>query len=346
MSDRTNQQRDSKERPKTKAKPQPELPKGIQADELIEMDIPRPGTLIDGRLPSAGAVLLIGAQKSNKTLISLQLSFAMALDHPLFDWFPRDGAPANVLFIEKDDPAAEGSVQDVLKVSPVVKAAREKGAPIPFTLYPTVKLSFGPAFIEWLREEIRKTNARLVILDSYTALRPARSSGHDVVKTEYYEIGQLDELAKATEALVLVIHHDSKSAAGLHWTQRAGGSYGITAASEGQIYVSRFHDLPSDAPERLVQIRGRHVQDSEFVLRFRKETLDHELLIEGAASALYPLISDIQSEFRDGEFSAKDLQQAIGVGRSQVYRYIHRLYHSGALVKTGNGSYKLDPKVR
>jgi hypothetical protein len=329
-----------------KAKPQPELPKGIGADELIEMDIPRPGTIIDGRLPSAGAVLVVGAQKSNKTLLSLQLSFAMALDHPLFDWFARDGAPANVLFVEKDDPAAEGSVQDVLKVSPVIKAAREKGAPIPFTLFPTIKLTFGPAFVEWLRLEIGKTNARLVVLDSYTALRPARSSGGDIVKTEYYEVGQLDELGKQTETLILVIHHDSKAAANLHWTQRGGGSYGLTAATEGQIYISRFADLMGDAPERLVQIRGRHVPDTEFVLRFRKETLDHELLFEGPAAPHYPLIQGIKIEFRDGEFSAKDLQQAIGVGRSQAYRYLHRLNHAGALVKVGNGHYKLDSKVR
>jgi hypothetical protein len=39
--------------------------------------------------------------------------------------------------------------------------------------------------------------------------------------------------------------------------------------------------LDSNAAERLVHIRGRHIQGTEIALRFRQETLDHEHILEG-----------------------------------------------------------------
>jgi hypothetical protein len=318
----------------------------IGADDLIEMDIPQPDTIIDSRLPSSGACLIIGAQKSNKTLLALQLAIAAALDHPLFDWFPRIGERSPVIFFERDDPAGDSSVQAVLKRSPVVRTAREQGVPIPFYLVPRIDLTLGPGFTDWLRGEIMEKNARLVVLDSYTALRPPHLSGGDIVKIEYAELSQLDQLGKLTNCLIVVVHHASKSSAELDWTQQAGGSFGMTAATEAQIYISRFSDLPNDSPARLVRIRGRHIRDTEVVLSFRKETLDHELLIEGPAATLYPLISSIQFEFRDHDFSAKELEKAIGIGHTTSYRYLHRLLHADVLVKTGVGRYKLESKVK
>jgi hypothetical protein len=207
-------------------------------------------------------------------------------------------------------------------------------------------MTLGPAFTDWLRGEIMEKNARLVVLDSYTALRPPHLSGGDIVKIEYAEVSQLDQLAKLTNCLIIVVHHASKSSAELGWSQKAGGSFGMTAATEAQLYITRFPELANDSPARLLRIRGRHIRDTEVVLSFRKDTLDHEVLIEGAAATLYPLISSIQFEFRENDFSAKELEKAIGIAHTTAYRYLHRLLQANALVKTGVGRYKLESKVR
>jgi Fic family protein len=115
----------------------------------------------------------------------------------------------------------------------------------------------------------------------------------------------------------------------------------MSAATESQIFVSRFPDLDIAAPERLVRIRGRHSEDLEMVLRFRKETLDYEHVLEGGAASAYPLILQIRTAFGAQVFGAKELTHATGVSRATAHRQIDRLYRAGALQKRGFGEYCL-----
>jgi hypothetical protein len=43
-----------------------------------------------------------------------------------------------------------------------------------------------------------------------------------------------------------------------HWSQQAAETFAMGAATEAQIFISRFSELESAAPERLVHVRGRH----------------------------------------------------------------------------------------
>lgn len=119
-----------------------------------------------------------------------------------------------------------------------------------------------------------------------TALRASRIKGGDIVKAEQEDFTQLDALAKRTNCAILIVHHGSKGSAGLHWTQQAAGTFAVGAATESQVFVSRFAELDGAAPERPVQIRGRHSEDLEMVIRFRKETLDYEHVLDGGAATL------------------------------------------------------------
>jgi AAA domain len=240
--------------------------------------------LIEGFMPSAGASLMFGAPKSNKTLLAVQAGIAVASGHPFCDQY-RVIEPGPVLMIEQDDPAGAASVKGILQCSPVPVAG------IDFSLAPRVPFSFGLQFIEWLESEIRSRSLRLVILDSYTALRGSRTSGIDIVKAEQTDLTLLDDLAKRTGCAILIIHHDSKGSAGLDWSSRAAGTFAMGAATEAEIHVSRFGDLDSNAPERLVRLRGRHLEGLEMVLRFRKDTLDHEHVLEGGAAPFFPWCS-------------------------------------------------------
>ncbi len=93
--------------------------------------------------------------------------------------------------------------------------------------------AFGPELLNWLEQEITGRKLRLVVLDSYTALRGARRQGVDIVKQEAMELGELDAPGYVIAA-ILVIHHGSKGSSGLDWTQAAAGSFAMTAATEGQ----------------------------------------------------------------------------------------------------------------
>jgi hypothetical protein len=200
--------------------------------------------------------------------------------------------------------------------------------------------------IAWLEGEIISRALRLVVLDSYTALRGPRPKGVDIVKAEHDDLTQLDALAKRTNSALAILHHNSKGSAALDWSQQAGGTFAMTMATEAQIVVARFPDLEIAAPERLVRIRGRHMDDLEMVLRFRKETLDYEHVMDGGGASAYPLIGQIRSAFGSQPFGPKELTHATGVSRATASRQIGLLSRAGVLTKRGYGDYVLDGVVR
>jgi hypothetical protein len=227
------------------------------------------------------------------------------------------------------------SMKDYLLASAVPTAG------LPFSLVPRVPFEFGLEFASWLELEIKARGLRFVVLDSYTTLRPSRRHGGDIVKVEQAELAMLDAVAKRNNCTVLVITHDSKGSFGMDWSDRAAGTFAMGAAVEGQIHISRFKDLRGNAPERLVRSRGRHFEGMEAVLRFRPNTLDYELIIEGSAAPLYSELAQLSHQFKSGTFSPKDLCQDFGMARASAHRTIAGLVAAGALERHGHGGYQI-----
>jgi hypothetical protein len=296
--------------------------------------MPEATMLIEGILPTTGASLLVGAAKSGKTLNAVQMAIAVASGSALYGNY-RVVAPGPVLIVEQDDPAGGSSVKTILLRSTVPV----KG--IPFYLVERIQFQFGPALLEWLESHIVNLRLRMVVLDSYTALRGPRPKGVDIVKAEQSDLTELDGLAKRTNCAVLVIHHSSKGSAGMDWSEKAAGTFAMSAATESQIHIARFQELEGAAPERLLRIRGRHSADLEIVLRFRKDTLDFEYLLERGAAVIYPALLQLQTAFGQQAFSPKDISQATGMSRAAVHRQIDKLHRASAIQKRGYGEYVL-----
>ena len=127
----------------------------------------------------------------------------------------------------------------------------------------------------------------------------------------------------------------------MDWSEKAAGTFAMSAATEAQIFISRFPDLEIAAPERLVRIRGRHSEDLEMVLRFRKETLDYEHVLSGGAASPYPALVQIRNTFGTQTFSPKQLAHGTGQSIATAHRQISRLYGAGALNKRGFGEYSV-----
>jgi hypothetical protein len=309
-------------------------PRVLGIHELLALGAQPPGMLIDGILPAAGATLVVGAPKSNKTLLAIQIALAVASGRPLFGQHSIIN-PGAVLMIEQDDPAGAVSVGQVLHAS----TASVVG--IPFHFLGRVAYSLGPEFCDFIQEKIPELKLRLIVLDSYTALRRARKAGGDIVKTEQAELAMLDELAKRTGVAMMLIHHSSKGSKMLDWSDQPAGSYAVGAAIEAQIHISRFCEMANNAEERLLRIRGRHMAEAEMVLRFREKTLDHEVVLSGGASPFYYAIKDLRREFGDRAFSPKELTWATGMSQSSAHRCLGRLVEAGAVSRQAYGQYSL-----
>jgi hypothetical protein len=62
-------------------------PSVLSVADLMALDVSPPSMLVENILPSAGATLMFGAPKSNKTLLAVQTGIAVASGHPLCDYY-------------------------------------------------------------------------------------------------------------------------------------------------------------------------------------------------------------------------------------------------------------------
>lgn len=309
-------------------------PQVLNVADLLALNTPAPAMLIEDIIPERGASLIVGAAKTNKTLIAIQMGIALASGNPFLENY-RVLKPGPVLTVAQDDPAGASSVKEVLKRSPVPVDG------IPFHLVERLPFGFGPELLTWLEGKIATLNLRMAVLDSYTALRSSRGSGVDIVKAEANDLTLLDTLAKRCACAIVIVHHCSKGSAALDWSDQAAGTFAMSAATESQMHISRFRDLDGNSPERLIRIRGRHQEGIEMVVRFRTDTLDHELIMEGGAAPLYPLVAQLRTAFETKPFSPKELSHATGASRATAFRQIDRLYRADVLSKRGYGEYVL-----
>lgn len=260
----------------------------VTLDELAKMKLPQATFLIENILTGPGAWSLIGSHKTGKTLFAAQLALSYHAPVPFLDYY-RTLESRAVLFIEQDDPAGLATVRDILNHSPIPKN------PLKFFTVEHADFVIGDKLIAFLEREIRDRDLGLIVLDSYTRMRPTHGAGVDIVKAEASHFGILDALGKRAGCVILILHHRSRGNAALDWSEQSAGTYAIGASTEGEIHISRFRELSATAPERLIQIRGRRSEGLEAVLRFRPATLDYEFVLEGAAATLYPSLVEITS---------------------------------------------------
>jgi hypothetical protein len=317
-----------------KGKPS-EPPRAWSVEDLLNLSAKQCQMLIEKIMPATGAVMLTGKQKHGKTILASQIAIAIAANHPLMDNYAVVQA-GPVIVIEQDDTAGEHSFGDYLKASPV--SVKD----IPLRLFVRIQMCFGPEFFTWLEHEITISRSRFVVLDSYTALRPHRRPGGDIVKIESDELKLLDQIGKRTGCTILVLNHVSKGSLTLDWADQSTGTFSLGQAVEAQLHIARFKELPVGAPERLLQGQGRHMEEFQAVIRFRKETLDYTVILEGPAAPYWPEIDTIKKAFGSRLFTPKELYQETGISRAAAHRNLDRLHSAGVLKKRGRGEYVLE----
>lgn len=275
-------------------------PAVLTTEQVMNAETHEPEMLVETLVPTPGVSLVVAPHKTGKTLLSLQIGMSIAATRHVCDQYHVE-KPGPVLFVEKDDPGGLASIKDILKRSKIPMAEA------PFYTVTDINLALGLDFVTWLDAEITDRELVLVVLDSYTALRGAHTRGGDLVKDEQTDLTLLDQLAKKHGMAILLIHHYSKGSVNHDWSERAAGTFAMGAATEAQIVMTRFPELASNANERLVRVRGRHLQGSDIVLRLDPETLTFDHVLEGGAAPFYAELVQLKATFQGASFSPKSL---------------------------------------
>jgi hypothetical protein len=149
-------------------------PEVLSVADILNLKTPEPKLLIETLLPIPGAILLAGAAKSGK--MPRCASRAGRRERKRFVQLLPRARTRPALLVEQDDPAGASGVKTILQRMP------EPIEDIPFRLVERVPFTFGLKLIDWLEKQITTLKLKLVVLDSYTALRSSRGAGVDIVK--------------------------------------------------------------------------------------------------------------------------------------------------------------------
>ncbi len=292
-------------------------PRWITGEELSRMTIKKHEALIEDLLPADGVVLLTADAKGGKSTLSLELCRAVTTGTPALERF---SVPASrpAIYWQADDTSQQRFIRNYQEIT--------NGTPLPNFAALVARLPLAMGGIEELDSAIRRTGARLAVVDCLTSVRAARTS--DFVVQEYDELRGLSELATERHVCILVLHHlaSGRRATGGNPFIGNAGSFSLNGGADGLMTLGLFSVT---RPERAVTVIGRDTDASRFV--YARDAAKQLFYVAGAdladiwedAFRLYRLIGDQL-------FGAKEVAEALGIGDRQGRNRLARLRLAGA----------------
>lgn len=133
--------------------------------------------------------------------------------------------PADVVLVGVEDanddtvvPRLIAAGADLSRIHSLKRPINDKGEPVPFTI---------PNDIDWLRQAVAETRAKLVVIDPITACLPDDAK-HGVDSSIRRILMHVVDLARDTDSATVLIRHFNK-AAGMGAKHRGGGSVAYSA---------------------------------------------------------------------------------------------------------------------
>ncbi|UDL15223.1 RecA-like DNA recombinase [Gordonia phage Pons] len=206
------------------------------------LNVPEPSWLVDPMIPAGGCGFIAGIPKSLKSWLALDLAISLATGE---DWLGHTTTPQTVLYIQEEDPTI--LVRDrhnLIASSKDPKWALDtdpaKVLPYPKPLFMQIYSKFDgtdAGWQAWLKDVIEEHEVSLVILDTLATIAPGVDidSGREV-KGELLD--PLKDIARSTDAAVLIVHHMTKSAVSDRAGQNMAGSGQIHAWADFGLYVT------------------------------------------------------------------------------------------------------------
>jgi hypothetical protein len=232
----------------------PQAPDGpaaqaITADQLLQRDLPEPAWVIDALLPE-GATLLAGKPKSGKSWLALQLALAVAGGGSALGDPGRP--PGDVLYLALED------TQRRLKAR-LERLLASAAAPPPtrlslMTSWKRLDEGGRDDLAAWLSAH---PEARLVVIDTLAALRPAGGS----YGADYQAIAALRRLAARFGVALLIVHHVRKQSVRDPF-DAVSGTLGLTGAADAVWILCRSRR----DNEAVLHVTGRDLDEQELAL--------------------------------------------------------------------------------
>jgi hypothetical protein len=232
--------------------------------ELLAEDLPERDFAIKDLVPIGSASLLVGREKSGKSLLALQWAIAVAQGLPASNTW--DTSPGHVLFIglEDDDIRLQKRVRLLLKemkLQPNGKLHLESASSWPddanggLDMINQWSLDFSPY-------------SRLVVIDTFGQFKPTEHSYSKAISA----LKRINAIADSSQIAILLVHHlyrGKRLRDDPLWRKQVQGSIGLTASASSIIGL----DHVDDDPDALLLFAGKDIPSGRTELTYDKQSL-------------------------------------------------------------------------
>jgi hypothetical protein len=230
----------------------------ISFAELAAINFPPVEWVIEDLLPQ-GVTLLVGAPKSGKSWMVMEMSLMVASGGSVFGKFKATDKHPSVLHLALED--RRNQFQERVR-----KILGENGTH-PSNAAMVTEWPVLPKGAIMLRKFLDKhPETKLVIVDCLRSIRGSKSKfGKDICDEDYAEIAQFRNIAGDHGASIIIVHHTRKMA-GENPFEEISGTRGLTAAADQMMVLKRKSGKTAD-----LSITGRNIPEGVIKLIFDEE---------------------------------------------------------------------------
>lgn len=236
-----------------------EIPKPIPrtAAELEEKDIPPIQWIVVDTLPT-GLSVVAAPPKSYKSYFALGLCTKVTRGE---DFFGHKTVKAGCLYfdLESSDRRPRDRLRQILGDGP-------KPGNLYFLTGEDDIRRIGEGFEEQLNSLLDAyTDIKLVVIDVFQLIKPAKKRGMDSYEADYAALGALNYIAKKRDICIMLIHHTKKGKDPSDIFNNMSGSTAMAGAMDTIFIISRENRTDDDA---ILTVSGRDVKPEELAIRW------------------------------------------------------------------------------
>lgn len=298
--------------------------KGIDAADLLAMDLPPLRMVVPGLLPE-GTSLLAAHPKVGKSCLVYQLAVEVSLGGELLGERVVSGS---ALYLALEDGMRRG--QDRLRAALNGRTLPHGRLEVRWSA-PRIGEGLEDDITAWLDEH---EDAALVAVDTLGRVRPAGGEKRNAYDVDVDNVGRLQALFRDRHVALVLVHHLNKGHSDDFVTQ-VSGTYGVSGSVDTIIHVARKRN------ERFgtISVTGRDIADAKLSVRFDEMTWHAapDALTEGSfqRAEVYDCIR------RHGPLFPKAIAERLGMDpdkqRSAVQHLVSKLVDSGDVVRVPTG---------
>lgn len=201
--------------------------KAVFGDQLSD-DYEAPDELVEGLMTMGSSVVVYGDSNSGKTFWALSVATAIATGS---ECYGRQTDPGLVIYLASEAPASIRSRMQAIKKFYGCNLENLVMVPVPMNFYTGDQDATDVIELVRAVEEIKGKQVRLIIGDTLARMSAGanENSGEDMGPV----MARFDQVATATGAAMMIIHHNGKDAA-----RGARGWSGIRAHIDTEIEVT------------------------------------------------------------------------------------------------------------